>query len=341
MNLYANRLLVEENASRGRLEDCVIENCDLSGFEPRSACWKKITLRDVCANHAVFQNVNMEACSFSRCGLARAVFRGIHIQNTILDGLVLIRSFWLDGKLYGTALKSCCMQRAEMKGMRVCSGAFTDFEAIESVLEGCVFAGVRFTLSYGGGMNGFSGARLKNCIFYNCRFEGFPLRGASLDNCLFIGSSGQTGREEFSRRLSSPAPFLCREKALALVKRFREETMREEEIKSALEDMDRTTVLEALALLLAEGGEPPREAEKDIPGFSNLAQALQYLKKNYDFEELPLFSTEADLVYVEVSGRRILLTDPRPGERLPLPAGERPALSAGEKSPGRFSHLEM
>jgi uncharacterized protein YjbI with pentapeptide repeats len=231
------------------------------------------------------------------------------------------------------------MQRAEMKRMRVWSSAFTDFEAIESLVEDCVFAGTRFTLSYGSGMNGFSGARLKNCIFYNCRFEGFPFRGANLDNCLFIGSSGETGRENFSHRLSSPAPLLRRDEALAIIKRFREETMREEEIKSVLEGMDRNAVLEAFALLLAEGGEAPLKAEEELPGFSNFAQALAYLKKNYDFEELALFTAEADLVYVDVSGRRILLTDRELHGQFPGRQG--PAPSGAGKSPGRFSHLEM
>jgi uncharacterized protein YjbI with pentapeptide repeats len=338
MNLYANRLLVEEGAACGPMEDCCIEGCDLSGFQPRRARWKKVTLRDVCANRAEFHGASLEDCSFFRCGLSHAVFRDSVMRNAVLDGIVLIRSLWLGGKLSGSAIRSSCMQRAELRRMRVCSSAFADFEAIQSVLEDCVFSGVRFALSYGSGMNGFCGARIRNCIFYNCRFEGFPLRGASLENCLFVASSGETGREDSVCRLSSPEPLVRREEAFALVKHFREETMREEEIKSVLGEMDRTAVIEAFALLLAEGGPPPGETEKDIPRFSNFAQALLYLKKNYDFEELSLFTTEADLVYVGVSGRRILLTDfpvleRRRAEGLsPAPAG---------KSPGRFSHLEM
>jgi uncharacterized protein YjbI with pentapeptide repeats len=339
MNLYANRLLVEENAVRGRLEDCGIENCDLSGLEYSGVQWKKIMLRDVYANYSVFQDASLEDCSLSRCGLTRAAFRNSFMRNTVLDGLVLIRSSWLDGKLQGAAIRSCCMQRVEMRRMRVVSSSFTDFEAIESLLEDCVFVGTRFTINYGNGMNGFSGARLKNCIFYNCRFEGLPLLGADIENCLFPGSSGETGQESFSLFLSSPVPLLCGGQASAIVKRFKEETMREEEIKSILEDMNPAVVLEALALLLAEGGEPPRGAEKEIPGFSSFAQALLYLKKNYDFEELPFFTSEADLVYVEVSGRRMLLTDPQAAGRFPM--REEPAAAVAGKTPGRFSNLEM
>jgi hypothetical protein len=132
--------------------------------------------------------------------------------------------------------------------------------------------------------------------------------------------------------------------------------MREEQINAVLEDMDSELVREALAILLAEEREQPPAAA--VPEFENFARAVLFLKENYDFAELELFSTEADLVYLTTGTRRILLTDPSlPGEK-PARAGGEPEASgsgpanreetSGRESPetaygpaGRFSRLEM
>jgi hypothetical protein len=132
--------------------------------------------------------------------------------------------------------------------------------------------------------------------------------------------------------------------------------MSEEEIKAVLEDMDEELVREAFALLLAEGREQPPPA--DVPEFVNFAQAVLFLKENYDFAELKLFSTEADLVYVTTDARRILLTDLSVPDKKPARAGGGPEASGGDppewkdaavrETPeraygpdGRFSRLEM
>ena len=131
--------------------------------------------------------------------------------------------------------------------------------------------------------------------------------------------------------------------------------MKEEEIKAVLLGMDDELVRDALTLLLAESG----TAAPEYPVFTNFAQAIVFLRKNYDFAELEVFSTEADLVYVSVGGRRILLSDmsvpnekygrPRQ-ESLPGDAGGKSGGERGEapwreaavrESPGRFSRLEF
>jgi hypothetical protein len=87
--------------------------------------------------------------------------------------------------------------------------------------------------------------------------------------------------------------------------------------------MSHEALADALALFLVQGNSPTQTvAGMDKPELANFAQALQYLRKNYDFEELDFFSTEADLVYVQAGGRRILLTD-----RMNVLSG-----SAGEKA---------
>jgi hypothetical protein len=121
------------------------------------------------------------------------------------------------------------------------------------------------------------------------------------------------------------------------------ENLPEEDIRAALESMDTGLVTDALALLLAEKKEPARIAETLTPEFDNFAQAILFLKKNYDFAELDSFSTEADLVYVSVGERRILLTErgiydePPPGTSATA-AG---VVAENGSGSGRFSHLEM
>jgi hypothetical protein len=113
----------------------------------------------------------------------------------------------------------------------------------------------------------------------------------------------------------------------------------EKNIRAALEVLDRDLVIDALALLLAEKGEPPPPPGKDTPEFANFAQAILFLKKNHDFAELDLFSTEADLVYITAGERRILLTD-TPVSR-PKAAGKENPPEGNPAGGGRFSHLEM
>ena len=40
-------------------------------------------------------------------------------------------------------------------------------------------------------MNGFSSAMFENCLFYNCSFTGYPLRGAKTKDCAFIACNGE------------------------------------------------------------------------------------------------------------------------------------------------------
>jgi uncharacterized protein YjbI with pentapeptide repeats len=217
--LYAHRFLVEELAAAGVLEDCVVTDCDLSGMAFHGCRCKGLQMRDVCAPDLRCENTEIRESAFFRCGLSRMSFCSSAMRNVILDGLVLIRSRWRGGKLKNVRLRGSCLQRAEFSRMGIDSCSFTDFEALESRLEDCLFAGCLFTLSYGSGMNGFSGSRIKNCIFTGCRFEGFPLRGAILENCLFIRPAGQAGEEALMRALC-PAPLVRREEARRLLARL-------------------------------------------------------------------------------------------------------------------------
>jgi hypothetical protein len=118
-----------------------------------------------------------------------------------------------------------------------------------------------------------------------------------------------------------------------------------EEVRAALEGTSPETLADALAIVFAEGKTPSVSvAGVDRPELSNFAQAIMYLKRNYDFEELEHFSTEADLVYVNAGDRRILLTD----KMNTIPAKKEEAFEikntgdgAQSGSNGRFSNLEI
>jgi hypothetical protein len=132
-------------------------------------------------------------------------------------------------------------------------------------------------------------------------------------------------------------------------------TLRETEIRSALDNTGRETLADALAVLLAQGSTPHEAvAGSSRPELTNFAQAILYLKKNYDFEELELFSTEADLVYVQTADRKILLSDrmqssslidtafgtkKTPGTAIQEDESEVPPKSGQDR--GRFSNLEI
>ncbi len=87
-----------------------------------------------------------------------------------------------------------------------------------------------------------------------------------------------------------------------------------EKIRSTISNIDGEVLKDTLAILLSSGnvsgGNSVKSANSnDVNKFDNFAQAISWLKKKYNFQELEAFSTEADLVYVNTGGRKILLTD--------------------------------
>ena len=137
--------------------------------------------------------------------------------------------------------------------------------------------------------------------------------------------------------------------------------MKEEEIRTAIDGMNETTLKDTLALLLSESTSVQTTVQTAQPDYANFAQALLALKKKYKFPELTLFTTEADLVYVQTGDRRILLTDrdaaakqaashPAIESSFPTPVQEETtetqndmdnAFEPQTKESGRFGRLEM
>ena len=122
--------------------------------------------------------------------------------------------------------------------------------------------------------------------------------------------------------------------------------MKVEEIRSALDGVSPETLADTLAIVFAEGKAPSQAvAGMNKPELANFAQAIIYLKKNYDFDELEHFTTEADLVYVQAGDRRVLLTDRMNTSPDNEPKSSSPSLGLGDTAPatdgGRFSNLEI
>ena len=88
---------------------------------------------------------------------------------------------------------------------------------------------------------------------------------------------------------------------------------KEEQIRSAINNLDDSTAKDALALLLSSGTTTQKTISQSDglsdKQFSNFAQAINWLKSKYKFQELSVFSTEADLVYVNTGDRKVLITD--------------------------------
>lgn len=86
--------------------------------------------------------------------------------------------------------------------------------------------------------------------------------------------------------------------------------MKEDEIRSAIHTMPKETLVDTLALFLAQGNSSEQLVSAAAkPELANFSQAIHYLRKNYEFAELEKFSTEADLVYIHTGDRKVLLTD--------------------------------
>jgi uncharacterized protein YjbI with pentapeptide repeats len=227
VNFYGSRRLLEQETPAGRLEDCRIADCDISGLEVSRALWTRADIRDVHAEGLRFLETDIKDSSFFRSNFTDMDFTASAMTGVILDSLTLIRSRWRGGRLKGVNLRNLCLQRAAFRGMRILSSSFTDFEAIKSEMENCVVTNSRFVITYGSGMNGYSGASFRGCLFQGCRFEGRPLEGAFLEDCLFVRCWGDPGDPECrnvaglgNRENPKASELVMRAEAAALLARF-------------------------------------------------------------------------------------------------------------------------
>jgi len=195
INFYgrANRVLIEHALQQGALKDCQIAECDLCNLQVSDAVWNNVHVRDLHANDAGFNNSTLEKSVFFRSSFIRASFDRTVWSSMVFDDFTLIKSRWNVCCLTDTAMKNLSLQRSVFYGSRFISSMFLDFEALDVKMDNCIFAHCTISINYGSGMNGFSNAEISNCIFYNCRFEGYPLRGSGVKSCVFAYCAGQIG----------------------------------------------------------------------------------------------------------------------------------------------------
>jgi uncharacterized protein YjbI with pentapeptide repeats len=197
INFYgrSNRILVEQAIKEGSVKNCQITECDLCDLQISSIRWDNAHIRDLHANDTSFDNAVLERSVFSRSSFMRTSFNKTVLSEMVFDGLTLIKSNWNETRLENTTLKNLCLQRAVFNNSRFVAASILDFEALDVKVDNCIFAHCMIGINYGTGMNGFCSANFTNCIFYNCRFEGYPLRGSRVTSSVFAYCSGQIGDE--------------------------------------------------------------------------------------------------------------------------------------------------
>ena len=187
----SNKTIIRELFTGKTVSDSQIQNSILDGTEINRTVWNSVSMRDTNANDMQFSDSHFITSSISRSSLMNTSFSECSLDALTFSGVTLIKTKWLHIHSNRSSITQCTLQRCTIKNSMFSDSLFSDFEGISASVENSVFLATRFEITYGGGMNGFSGASLKNCIFYGCTFSGYPLRGAVLENCTFINCSGE------------------------------------------------------------------------------------------------------------------------------------------------------
>jgi len=195
MALYgrSSRALVEETLQTGTITDSQIIGCDLTGLITKPAHWTKTDFRELSANDIVFNSADFNECVFFRASMVDALFSNCSFDSTILDGLSLIKSRWNSSTLHSSILKNGTLQRSTFTRVIFSNCTIADIEAVAASVTNCIFSNCLFEITYGCGMNGFSGATISGCIFRGCRFSGYPLRGCTVRDSVFSHCHGDIG----------------------------------------------------------------------------------------------------------------------------------------------------
>ncbi len=189
----SSRPLIEEAILQGAVTESQITECDLTGLKAPASSWTKTELRELCANDIRFDAARFDECVLFRSSMVGAVFSKCTFENSSLDGLSLIKSRWNASFLRASVLKNGTLQRSSFTRVVFSHCTIADIEAVAATVTECVFNNCLFEISYGCGMNGFSGATISESIFRGCRFSGYPLRGCTVRNSVFSHCFGEIG----------------------------------------------------------------------------------------------------------------------------------------------------
>lgn len=185
----SNRMIIEDTLCCD-CSDVQVSNCDLSRMSVESARWMSNTINNSNAPNIEFLNSALEDITFYRSNFEKSSYNKTSFVQSNFSGVTLIKSEWSSCKLQGLTIKHCTLQRAMLDKCIFSSSALIDFEGLDMEMSNCFFKDCKFELSSEGGMNGFSSANINSCIFLNCDFSGFPLRGANVNSCIFNNCTG-------------------------------------------------------------------------------------------------------------------------------------------------------
>lgn len=188
---YSTKDIIEVSFQSGFLTEASITNSDLNNIKSQHIIWNKSSIRDTNCNDAHFSQSKIKDCEFSRSSLINTHFYDCQLADNKMHGLSLIKSKFIDSRFKNVIFDSCTMQRAEFNNTIIEDSTIKDIEGIYAKISNTLFINCYFEISYGIGMNGFSSASFENCLFYNCQFTGYPLRGANSTGCTFINCSGE------------------------------------------------------------------------------------------------------------------------------------------------------
>lgn len=188
---YSNKDLVEIDLISGNFDDSCIMNSDLDSLSSNNVFWKKIDIKDSNCNDSIFNISSFCECNFHRSSMINSRFNKCKFEKNIFSGISLIKGKFHNSRFSQSTFESCTMQRLEFNKSIIQNTSFKDFEGVYSKTINTVFLNCYFEINYGSGMNGFSSGNFENCIFMNCNFSGYPLRGANVTNCTFINCTGE------------------------------------------------------------------------------------------------------------------------------------------------------
>jgi uncharacterized protein YjbI with pentapeptide repeats len=190
-----NRILVEDKFKSGTIANSQICECDLNGTAIENLVWNATTVSNLPWNDGVLRSMELRNSIFFRSSFMRTRFEELSFFDMDIDCLNLIKTTWKKCTLRCSIVRNCCMQRMCMTNVQLINTSLTDFEALNSLFENCIFYRCTIGITYGSGMNGFSTGRLVNCLFVECRFDGLPFTGALVESSAFIGCAGAAGND--------------------------------------------------------------------------------------------------------------------------------------------------
>ncbi|MCI6480079.1 MAG: pentapeptide repeat-containing protein [Candidatus Treponema excrementipullorum] len=222
----SNTEIVYESLNKN-LQEGQVTGCVLDGLIFENKVWKESSFNNTNANNVAFVGFIFDAVTFYRSSLMKSCFNSCKIVNTGFSFDTLISTKWNNCNMYATHISQSTMQNVKMEKCRFDGCGFKDFEAIESSVKNCIFNNCSFEITGELGMNGFSGARIENTIFVNCKFTGNPLRGTHTISCVFANCFGEItddaeckdtyGLGRFSGMLTE-TKLICREKAYQFIR---------------------------------------------------------------------------------------------------------------------------